>query len=69
MRALLDNLPAGLRGVMLAAMLAAFMSTVDTQLNWGASYLTNDSSAGCCWAGPCKVWPQQLSGWRRSRGR
>ncbi len=171
-RALLDNLPAGLRGVMLAAMLAAFMSTVDTQLNWGASYLTNDvwkrfvrpeadertlvavarvsivglaavgalatyampsisgawkflvsisagtgcvnsssvcipraggrrwleraagslrrwagvpgsrwgarpwasmafclASAGCCWAGPCKVWPQQLSGWRRSRGR
>ena len=41
-RALLDNLPAGLRGVMLAAMLAAFISTVDTQLNWGASYLTND---------------------------
>ncbi len=171
-RALLDNLPAGLRGVMLAAMLAAFMSTVDTQLNWGASYLTNEvwkrfvrpeadertlvavarvsivglaavgalatyampsisgawkflasisagtgcvnsssvcisraggrrwleraagslrrwagvpgsrwgarpwasmafcsASAGCCWAGPCKVWPQQLSGWRRSRGR
>ena len=40
--ALLDNLPDGLRGAMLAAMLAAFMSTVDTQLNWGASYLTND---------------------------
>ena len=41
-RAMLDNLPVGLRGAMLAAMLAAFMSTVDTQLNWGASYLTND---------------------------
>ncbi len=41
-RVLLDNLPVGLRGAMLAAMLAAFMSTVDTQLNWGASYLTND---------------------------
>jgi Na+/proline symporter len=41
-RALLDFLPTGIRGAMLAAMLAAFMSTVDTQLNWGASYLTND---------------------------
>jgi Na+/proline symporter len=41
-RALLDTLPNGVRGVLLAAMLAAFMSTVDTQLNWGASYLTND---------------------------
>jgi hypothetical protein len=28
--------------MLLAAMLAAFMSTIDTQLNWGASYLTHD---------------------------
>ncbi len=35
-------LPAGLKGVMVASMLAAFMSTIDTQLNWGASYLIND---------------------------
>lgn len=35
-------LPVGLKGVMVAAMLAAFMSTLDTQLNWGASYLVND---------------------------
>ena len=41
-RVLLDTMPIGLRGAMIAAMLAAFMSTVDTQLNWGASYLTHD---------------------------
>jgi solute:Na+ symporter, SSS family len=31
-----------LRGVMIAAFLAAFMSTLGTQLNWGVSYLVND---------------------------
>ncbi len=41
-RVMLDQLPNGLRGLMLASLLAAFMSTVDTQLNWGASYLTYD---------------------------
>ncbi|MCP4639713.1 MAG: Na+:solute symporter [bacterium] len=35
-------LPVGLKGLMVASMLAAFMSTMDTQLNWGASYLVND---------------------------
>jgi SSS family solute:Na+ symporter len=35
-------LPAGLRGLMIAAILAAFMSTVDTHLNWGTSYIVND---------------------------
>jgi SSS family solute:Na+ symporter len=35
-------LPTGLKGIMVAAMLAAFMSTIDTHLNWGASYLVND---------------------------
>ncbi len=35
-------LPAGLRGVLVASFFAAFMSTVDSQLNWGASYLVND---------------------------
>ena len=35
-------LPSGLKGIMVAAMLAAFMSTIDTHLNWGASYLVND---------------------------
>jgi len=35
-------LPAGLKGLMLTGMLAALASTVDTHLNWGASYWTND---------------------------
>jgi Na+/proline symporter len=34
--------PSALRGVMLAAFAAAYMSTVGTQLNWGASYIIND---------------------------
>src|SRR5437879_1660793 len=37
-----DYLPPALRGVMVAAFLAAFMSTLGTQLNWGTSYLVND---------------------------
>ncbi len=32
----------GLRGLLITAFLAAFMSTIDTHLNWGASYLTID---------------------------
>lgn len=35
-------LPAGLLGLLFAALLAAFMSTVDTHINWGSSYLVND---------------------------
>lgn len=35
-------LPVGLRGLMVASFLAAFMSTIDTLLNWGSSYLVND---------------------------
>lgn len=37
-----DCLPPALRGLMIAAFLAAFMSTLGTQLNWGVSYLVND---------------------------
>jgi Na+/proline symporter len=37
-----DLLPAGLRGLMLTGLLAALASTVDTHLNWGASYWSND---------------------------
>src|SRR5258707_2350561 len=37
-----DFLPPALRGLMVAAFLAAFMSTVGTQLNWGTSYLISD---------------------------
>ncbi len=32
----------GLLGLLLVSFLAAFMSTIDTHLNWGASYLVND---------------------------
>ena len=39
---MLSYLPTGLLGLMLTAFLAAFMSTIDTHLNWGASYLVND---------------------------
>ncbi len=41
-RVMLARLPAGLLGLMVATFLAAFMSTIDTHLNWGASYLTHD---------------------------
>ena len=40
--AMRDVLPPGLLGLMIAAFLAAFMSTLSTQMNWGASYLVND---------------------------
>ncbi|MCG8467325.1 MAG: Na+:solute symporter [Gemmatimonadetes bacterium] len=39
---MLRYLPAGLLGLVVASLVAAFMSTVSTQINWGASYLTND---------------------------
>jgi solute:Na+ symporter, SSS family len=35
-------LPAGMRGLFVAVFLAAFMSTIDTHLNWGSSYIVND---------------------------
>lgn len=37
-----DVMPSPLRGLMLAAFAGAYMSTISTQLNWGASYLLND---------------------------
>lgn len=37
-----ELLPVGVLGLLFAALLAAFMSTVDTHLNWGSSYLVND---------------------------
>jgi SSS family solute:Na+ symporter len=37
-----ELMPAGLRGLLVAAFLAAFMSTMDTHLCWGASYLVTD---------------------------
>ncbi|MDX5346659.1 MAG: Na+:solute symporter [Hymenobacteraceae bacterium] len=40
--AMKDFLPPGLKGLLLVAFFAAYMSTISTQLNWGASYLIND---------------------------
>jgi Na+/proline symporter len=37
-----NTLPHSMRGLAIAGFLAAFMSTVATQLNWGASYLVSD---------------------------
>ena len=37
-----ELMPTGLRGLMVATFLAAFMSTMDTHLCWGASYMVND---------------------------
>src|SRR5947209_7225091 len=42
MLVLTQHLPASLRGLAIAGFLAAFMSTIATQLNWGASYLVAD---------------------------
>lgn len=41
-----ELLPAGVRGLMLTGMLAALASTLDTHLNWGASYWSNDLYKG-----------------------
>ncbi len=40
--AMRDFLPAGVKGLLLVSFFAAYMSTISTQLNWGASYLVND---------------------------
>ncbi len=37
-----DYLPVGLKGLLVAAFFAAYMSTIATQLNWGSSYVLND---------------------------
>ena len=41
-RVMVDYLPPVWRGFLLAAFFAAYMSTISTHLNWGASYLLND---------------------------
>lgn len=40
--AMLTFLPAGWMGLVIAALIAAYMSTISTHLNWGSSYLVND---------------------------
>jgi Na+/proline symporter len=39
---IVEQLPAGWLGLMVASFLAAFMSTVDSHLNWGSALLVND---------------------------
>ncbi len=53
-----ELLPVGARGLMLTAMLAALASTLDTHLNWGASYWSNDLYKG--------IWVEQVR--RRQAG-
>lgn len=45
-QAILAWLPPGLKGLLIAAFLAAFMSTIATHLNWGAAYIVNDVTGG-----------------------
>src|SRR5690606_16641775 len=40
--AMLTKLPSGLLGIVFASLIAAYMSTISTQLNWGASYIVYD---------------------------
>ena len=40
--AMRDFLPAGIKGMLVAAFFAAYISTIATQLNWGTSYIVND---------------------------
>ncbi len=40
--AMLTKLPSGLLGLVLASLIAAYMSTISTQLNWGSSYVVYD---------------------------
>ena len=53
-RGMAELLPLGLRGLMLTAMLAALASTIDTHLNWGASYWTHDLYG--------RIWREKLRG-------
>lgn len=46
-----DLLPPGMFGLVLASFFAAFMSTIDTQLNWGSSLVVNDILRRFLWKG------------------
>ena len=54
---MVDVLPSPFKGLLLAAFAAAYMSTISTHLNWGASYLVND------------VYLRFIKPRRRARGR
>lgn len=53
-----DLLPVGARGVMLTALLAALASTIDSHLNWGASYWSNDFYKRIV----CETWQRRDAG-------
>ena len=57
-RGFAELLPAGARGLLLTAMLAALASTVDTHLNWGASYWTHDLYERFL----CRAWLRRTPG-------
>lgn len=40
--AMISKLPVGLSGLVIASLIAAYMSTISTHLNWGSSYVVND---------------------------
>jgi Na+/proline symporter len=54
-----ELLPVGARGLMLTGMLAALASTLDTHLNWGASYWSNDLYKG--------IWIEGIRGRKAGR--
>ncbi len=52
-----DLLPVGIRGIMLTGLLGALASTLDTHLNWGSSYWSNDIYRELI----CKKWLKRES--------
>ncbi len=56
----MQDLPPGLLGLMLTAMLAALASTIDSHLNWGASYWTHDLYDRFL----CRAWRKRRPGAR-----
>ncbi len=63
-RVLKECLPAGLRGLVLAGLLAAFMSTFDSTINAGASYLVKDLYQPYCRPGAGRrelMWASYLA--------
>ncbi len=51
-----EMLPPGIFGLVVASFFAAFMSTIDSQLNWGSSLLVNDIFRRFFWRGKSEKW-------------
>lgn len=56
-------LPPGWLGIVVASMLAAFMSTMDTHLNWGSSYLVHDFRLFSKDDGESPLWVGRAGSW------